>query len=69
MFAQGLEVPKDFDKALKWYGKAANQGNAVAQCNLGVIYQNGYGAAKDYDEALKWYRKAAEQGNAVSRAE
>ena len=55
---------KDYIEAVKWYRKAAEQGNAKAQCNLGVCYGNGRGVSKDESEAVKWYRKAAEQGNA-----
>ncbi|MDE7413285.1 MAG: sel1 repeat family protein [Muribaculaceae bacterium] len=64
MYAIGYGVTKDYQEALKWYRKAAEQGFAEAMCNLGVTYQNGDGVAKDYKEAVKWYRKAAEQGNA-----
>ena len=49
---------------MKWYRKAAEQGHADAQNNLGLCYQYGKGVAKDYAEAVKWYRKAAEQGHA-----
>lgn len=41
----------------------AEQGDALALNNLGVMYEKGYGVAKDDAEAVKWYRKAAEQGN------
>ena len=47
----------------------AEQGDAQAQCDLGVCYANGDGVEQDYDEAEKWFlkavegfRKAAEQG-------
>ena len=43
---------------------AAEQGNATAQYNLGVAYDNGRGVAKNHQEAAKWYRLAADQGNA-----
>jgi hypothetical protein len=43
---------------------AADQGDAMAQFNLGVCFNNGQGVAMDPVEAVKWYRKAAEQGNA-----
>ena len=55
---------KDYAEAVKWYRKAAEQGNASGQCDLGWMYQNGYGVTQDYAEALYWYRKAAEQGYA-----
>ena len=44
--------------------RAAEQGNAVAQHNLGLCYDYGTGVEKDGREAVKWYRKAAEQGYA-----
>lgn len=37
---EGLGVPQDYGKAIEWYQKAAKQGNAIAQYNLGVIYYN-----------------------------
>src|SRR5712691_4348728 len=41
---------------------AAEEGEAKAQFNLGVMYDNGQGVPQDYNEAAKWYTKAAEQG-------
>ena len=43
---------------------AAEQGNALAQNNLGFMYSKGRGVPQDYAEAVRWYRLAAEQGNA-----
>ena len=53
---------KDDVEAIKWYRKAAEQGDARAQFSLGVMYAEGDGVAKDLEEAIKWWRKAAEQG-------
>jgi TPR repeat protein len=47
--------------------KAADQGDAGAQNNLGLMYQVGHGVPRDYAEALKWYRLAAEQGAATAQ--
>ena len=47
--------------------KAAEQGDAKAQYNLGIAYYNGEGVAKDQVEAVKWWRKAAEQGDAQAQ--
>ena len=41
----------------------ANLGNAEAQLNLGLLYDNGEGVPENNAEAAKWYRKAANQGN------
>ncbi|MEI6818558.1 MAG: tetratricopeptide repeat protein, partial [Verrucomicrobiota bacterium] len=51
------------DKIAEWR-KAAEQGFAPAQFNLGLCYSKGKGVAKDAVEAAKWYRKSAEQGDA-----
>ena len=45
----------------------ADQGNAEAQVNLGVMYTNGKGVAQDDRQAVAWYRKAADQGNAEAQ--
>ncbi len=57
----------DDAEAAKWYRKAAEQGHALAQYTLGVMYQYGRVVPQDYAEATKWYRKAAEQGHAVAQ--
>ena len=43
---------------------AAEQGDADAQYNLGVMYDNGEGVPEDDAEAVRWYRLAADQGDA-----
>ena len=58
---------KDYAEAARWYRKAADQGNADAQSDIGVLYQNGWGVARDYAEAMRWYRKAADQGTAFAQ--
>ena len=49
--------------AARWYRKAADEGKAWDQFNLGVMYDNGEGVEQDYAEAAKWYRKASDQGH------
>ena len=61
----GAETPSA--EAVKWYRKAAEQGNADAQYNLGVMYDHGRGVPQDDAEAVGWYRKAAEQGYAKAQ--
>lgn len=54
----------DYATAYRLIKPLAEQGNAKAQFNLGVMYHNGHGVPQDYTEAMKWYKKAAEQGHA-----
>src|SRR4029077_175609 len=52
----------NFDKALELYSKSADQGFAMAQNNLGFMYDSGLGVARNRELANKWFRRAAEQG-------
>jgi len=56
----------DYKTALKEFRPLAEQGDADAQFNLGVMYEDGQGVTQDYKKALKWYRLAAEQGDATA---
>jgi len=58
----------DYATALREWRPLAEQGNAFAQYNLGVMYDNGHGVPQDYAEAVRWYRAAAEQGNAMAQS-
>ena len=49
-------------QAAYWFRKAAEQGHAVAQNNLGVCYFKGQGVPQDYAQAVIWYNKSVEQG-------
>ena len=44
---------------LPWYRLAADQGDAGAQFNLGIMYANGEGVPKDYVLAYMWRNLAA----------
>ena len=54
----------DYATALRLWRPLAEQGNARAENNLGVMYENGKGVPPDFAEAVRWYRLAAEQGYA-----
>lgn len=48
--------------ALDWFTKAAAQGDAAAQSNLGYMYATGTGVDADDTTAAGWYRNAAQSG-------
>jgi TPR repeat protein len=62
-----LCVPQDYAEAAKWYRKAADQGDALAQSNLGTMLHNGQSMPQDYGEAVKWFREAADQEEPVAQ--
>ncbi|MDP8568910.1 tetratricopeptide repeat protein [Methylophilus aquaticus] len=51
---------KDYAAAHAIYLSLANQNDAKACYNLGLMSQNGDGVAKSMDEAVKWYTKSAD---------
>lgn len=57
-----VEVSEEV-KALQF---AAEGGDAVAQCNLGLCLESGEGIATNAAAAVEMYRKSAEQGNATA---
>lgn len=54
--------PKDSSEIAKEVVKAAEEGDAQYQFNLGLMYETGEGVPQDDLQAAYWYRKAAEQG-------
>lgn len=57
----------DYSIAMDYYLIAANKGDARAQNNIGVMYENGLGVPKNNASALKWYHQAAKQGDDVAQ--
>ena len=55
-------LAQHFEAAFALCRPLAEQGEAIAQLDLGAMYFDGKGVPQDYAEAVKWYRKAAEQG-------
>ena len=63
----GIDVPRDYAEAVKWYRRAAEQGSVSALLTLADLYYEGSGVRQDYSEAEKWYRRSAEQGSAIGQ--
>ena len=60
MYLKGQGVPRDPDRANKWFTQAAKQGNADSQFFLGAWYLLPH---RDVEAGLKWMRLSAAQGN------
>lgn len=60
-------VNKNYEKALRWYLKAARQDYPKAQHNLALLYEDGRGIKQDYKQAAIWYDKAARAGFSESQ--
>ncbi len=64
--AAAADVKQSDAEAFQWCKKAAEQGDATAQCKLGMKYMTGLGVTKDSKEAMIWFQKSAEQKSAVA---
>jgi TPR repeat protein len=67
MYAKGEGVAQNDAKAAEWFRKAADQGHAAAQSNLGLLCARGQGVAQNDAEAAKWFHRAADQGLAEAQ--
>jgi TPR repeat protein len=54
-------------EAVKWFRRAAAQGESHAQTLLGMALKDGRGVAEDEAEAAAMFRAAAEQGDTQVR--
>jgi hypothetical protein len=57
----------DYATALREWRPLAEQGDARAQFDLGLLYENGDGVPRDYAKAHQWYEKSAAQGGAKAQ--
>src|SRR3954471_16921016 len=60
---------RDYARALALLIPLAEQGNAVAQLKLGMIFSRGKTGTPDHVAALGWFTKAAEQGQVEAQFE
>jgi TPR repeat protein len=68
MYYTGTGVTLDYSEAAKWVQKAAEQGYARAQIDLGHLYEQGKGVPLDYVSAYAWYKLALAGGDERGRA-
>jgi TPR repeat protein len=68
-FQAGMDANNrgDYAIALREWRPLAEQGEALAQYNLGVLYRKGRGVPQDDVQARQWYEKAAAQGQAKAQ--
>ena len=63
MYSNGDGVPENDAEAVKWCRQSADQGDADAQFNLGVMYFSGEGVPENFVHAYVWWSMAKTQGH------
>ena len=64
-----LSYRQDYAGAAQWFDRAATNGNADAQYNLGVLYLKGLGVGQNDELAAQWFQKSAAQGHVEAEKE
>jgi hypothetical protein len=67
-YANGKGVPQNYQDAMTWFAKAAENGNNKAQWKLGLGYMKGIGVPHDERKAVVWFKRAANQGDARAQS-
>ena len=57
----------NYDLAYAKWRELAEQGDANAEFNLGLMYHSGLHVAFNEQEAVRWYLRAAEGGNTLAQ--
>ncbi|HHF3866822.1 TPA: tetratricopeptide repeat protein, partial [Haemophilus influenzae] len=63
MYHDGRGVKQDDVESVKWYRKAAEQGNVYAQFIVGGSYLLGKGVQVNKSLAKEWFGKACDNGD------
>ena len=62
-YRKGEGVIQDYETAVKWLKLSAEQGNTIAQKNLGQMYEKGWGVSQNNIYAHMWGNISASEGN------
>jgi TPR repeat protein len=63
IYAKGLGVGQNMERAASWYQLASNNGDMLATFELALLYQDGRGVERDRQKAADLFGKAAEAGS------
>ena len=61
-YLDGVDVPPDYEEAMKWLTLAADKGAPRPMWNLGRMYEEGLSTTIDLEKARQLYERAAAGG-------
>ncbi|MER9835203.1 sel1 repeat family protein [Mesorhizobium sp. M0145] len=65
--AEAAFKASNYQVAYNEWKELAENGDAIAEFNLGFLYSKGLGVPMDYSKAAEWWTKAAKQNMAVAQ--
>lgn len=66
-FVRGSLIPRDYEKALKWYTLAAEDGNEDAKNELAYMYYTGNGVGQDPEKGAEMFLESAYKGSPIAQ--
>jgi len=67
IYAKGLGVAQNDERAAGWYELASKNGDMLATFELGLLYQDGVGVTQDRKKAAELFKTAADKGYAPAK--
>ena len=65
-YEKGVDVKQDYSRAMQWYRKAADAGDAAACHRIALLYAKGLGVPQDNAEIIHWLQRGADLGDPVA---
>lgn len=65
-YARGVDIKQDYGRAMQWYHKAADAGDATACHRIALFYAHGLGVPQDNVEIIHWLQRGADLGDPVA---
>ncbi len=67
LLEDGGDVQGDYDEAVRWYKRAADQGHPGSQWKLSVCYRAGLGVEPDIEKSVDFLQRSARGGNSEAQ--
>ncbi|KAI9658447.1 MAG: ERAD-associated protein [Trizodia sp. TS-e1964] len=67
MALRGEGMTQNFDKAILWFRRGIENGDALSQNGLGLMYLHGHGVPKNAMRAATYFKSAADQDSATAQ--
>ncbi len=67
IYAKGLGVGQNAERAAGWYQLASRNGDHLATFELGMLYQDGVGVPRNRERAAELFKSAADAGYAPAK--
>jgi len=65
-YEKGVDIKQDYVRAVQWYHKAADAGDAAECHRIALLYARGLGVPQDNAKIITWLQRGADLGDPVA---